>query len=279
MKTITVTLFAIINVIALPLNAQTPLVGTGSGYSNIFSPSDQITYDVPGTGLINVNVRNGTATKISGPWELAAQGGMNFSLAGLGLTESAARTSLTGTGLQFSISNDPNSLLGELGSGLNVHYGWRAEARFDTSGVLNYQPNTIYNISFNVAGNGGLLNAIANVTPQFTFELIDGNGNALSSLSSGSLINVAGLLGANVGNGTVNLNYLVNDTVPSGPMGVRFTGDAIVGASVLNLGTTFATVTNLNITATPVPEPGGAALLGTVGVICLLRRRRHLGMA
>lgn len=257
--------------------AQTSLVGAGSGYSNIFSPPDQITYAVPGGGLAEVTVTDGTAAKISGVWDLTAQGGMNATLAGLGLTESAAQTSLTGTALQFNISNDPNSLLGELGSGLNVHYGWVAVARFNTSGVLNYEPNTLYNISFDVTGNGGLLNAIANVTPQFTFELIDGSGNALSSLSSGSLINVAGLLGANVGNGTVNLSYLVNGTVPSGPIGVRFTGDAIVGASAVGLGTTFATVTDLSITATPVPEPGSAALLGGIGMILLLRRKRPLG--
>lgn len=277
MKTSTFALLTIVNVITLQLNAQTPLVGTGSGYSNIFSPADQITYDVPGGGgFLSVTVTDGTATKTSGVWDLQAQGGMNATLLVVGLTESAARTSLTGTGLQFNISNDPNSLLGILGSGLSVHYGWEAEARFDTSGVLNYQPNTMYNISFDVDGNEGLLNAIANVTPQFTFELIDGSGNALASQSDGSLINVAGLLGANVGSGTVNLSYLTSGSAPTGPIGVRFTGDATVGASAVGLGTTFATVTNLNITATPVPEPGGAALLGAVGMLFLLRRKRSL---
>ena len=256
------------------LHAQTALVGSGSTYSNIFTPSDSITYDVPGGGLLSVTVANGITSKSSGVWDLSAQGGMNASLLGLGLTESAARTSLTGSALQLGISSDPNSLLGALGTGLSVHYGWQAQAYFDTSGTINYQPNTMYNISFNVAGNGGLLNAVTNVTPQFTFELIDGNGNALSSLSSGSLINVAGLLGAGVGSGTVNLTYMVDGTAPTGPLGVRFTGDATIGSAAVGVGTTFATVSNLNVTATPVPEPGGAVLLGAVGMVALLRRRR-----
>jgi len=106
---------------------------------------------------------------------------------------------------------------------------------------------------------------VAGLTPSFTFELIDGLGNALSSDGSGTLINIAGLLGSGVTTGTVNLDYNLGSTAPSGPIGIRFRGDAEVGATAVSLGTDFATISNLNINVTPVPEPGGCALMASVG--------------
>lgn len=69
-----------------------------------------------------------------------------------------------------------------------------------------------------------------------------------------------GLLGTGVPTGTLSLDYLVDGTAPSGPIGVRFIGDA--------------TISNLNITTAPVPEPGGSVLIASVGLLFLLRRRR-----
>lgn len=267
--------------IALPFlqsaHAQTALVGAGSSYSSIFSPADSLTYDVPGGGgLLSLTLSDGSTTASSGIWDLTAQGGANASLILLGpVIESAAQTSLTGSALEFNISNDNNSLLGLLGVGASVHYAWEAVAYFDTLGsVLNYEPNTMYSIAFDVDGNNGLLDSVAGLTPSFTFELIDGLGNALDSGGSGTLINIAGLLGTGVPTGTVNLNYTLDGSAPSGPIGVRFRGDALVGATALGLGTEFASITNLNISATPVPEPGSCMLIASVGVVLLLRRRR-----
>lgn len=262
----------------LTLNAQTPLVGTGSSYSSIFPSSAPVTYDVPGGGLLSVTLSNGSTTDTRGLWDLTAQGGANATIL-LSLTESAAQATLTGASLQFGISNDNNSLLGLLGVGTSIHYGWQAVAYFDTPGdILSYAPNTHYSVSFDVDGNNGLLSSVAGLTPSFSFELIDGLGNTLASQSSGTLINIAGLLGSGVTTGTVNLDYILDGTVPTGPIGVRFTGDAIVGATALSLGTDFATISNLNISTTPVPEPGGSVLIASVGVLMLLRRRR-LGKA
>ena len=267
-------LYATLLVPTVSSHGQAPLVGSGSPYGSIFSHSSSVTYDVPGGGLLSITLANGSANTSSGLWDLAAQGGANASIL-LSLTESAAQTSLTGSSLQFNVSNDNDSLLGLLGGGASVHYAWSAEAYFDTPGnVLGYTPFTSYHVSFNVDGNEGLLSSVAGLTPQFSFELIDGSGNALASSSSGTQINIAGLLGTGVTSGTVNLDYIVDGTVPAGPIGVRFLGDALVGPSALSLGTNFATISDLNITATPVPEPGGAALVGAVGVLILLRRRR-----
>lgn len=254
--------------------AQTSLVGPGSSYSTPFSPSGSITYDVPGGGLVSVTLANGIATSTSGIWDLTAQGGANATIL-LSLTESAAQSALTGSALEFNISNDNDSLLGLLGVGTSIHYAWEAVAYFDNPGdVLAYAPDTLYSISFDVDGDNGLLDSVAGLNPSFTFELIDGLGNALNSDSSGTQINIAGLLGSGVTTGTVSLDYTLEGSAPSGPIGIRFRGDAQVGATALSLGTDFATISNLNMTATPVPEPGGSALIVSVGLVMLLRRRR-----
>ncbi|MBE7498245.1 MAG: hypothetical protein HS117_25185 [Verrucomicrobiaceae bacterium] len=194
----------------------------------------------------------------------------------LSLTESAAQTTLSGAGLQFNISNDNDSLLGLLGTGTSVHYAWEAVAYFDTPGIaLSYASDTIYNISFDVDGNNGLLDTVAGLTPSFTFELIDGLGNALASDTSGTLVNIAGLLGNGVPTGTIDLDYTLGGIVPTGPVGIRFRGDALVGASALSLGTDYATISNLIITATPVPEPDGVLLAGLSGLMALLQRKRR----
>ena len=270
-STIKVALFTAFVAVA-SAHAQTSLVGTGSSYNNIFSPADQYTYDVPGVGgVLDLNLSNGSGSKTSGIWNLQAQGGANTSILGFGLFESAAQTSLSGTALEFNISNDSGSLLGLLGIGASIHYGWQAQATF---GTLSYSPFTTYHVSFDVDGNNGLLGSVAGLTPGFSFELVDGSGNALASTSSGTLINIAGLLGTGVTSGTVELDYTVAGAAPTGALGIRFTGDAQVGATALGLGTDFATVSNVNITASPVPEPGSGFLVAALGAAILLRRRR-----
>lgn len=257
------------------VSAQTTLVGSGSSsYSDIFPSSSPVTYDVPGGGLVSITLSNGSTTATRGLWDLTAQGGANATIL-LSLTESAAQATLTGTSLQFGISNDNNSLLGLLGTGASIHYAWDAVAYFDTPGsILNYSPNTQYSVSFDVDGNNGLLSSVSGLNPSFTFELIDGSGNALTSDNNTTQINIAGLLGSGVPTGTVSLTYTTDSSTPTGPIGVRFIGDAQVGSSALSLGTTYATISNLDISSTPVPEPGSCLLIGSVGVAALLRRRR-----
>lgn len=278
MKTNTLTLvFFVVMLAEISVKAQTSLVGPGSSYGNIFAPADSVTYDVPGGGFITITVNDGSTSKSSGIWDLTAQGGANASIVGLGLLESAAQTQLTGTALEFNISNDNNSLLGLVGGG-SIHYAWEATAFFDTPGSqINFAPLTTYHVSFDVNGNNGLLSTAAGLTPSFTFELVDGSGNALASNTNTSQINIAGLLGTGVTSGTVSLDYDVNGAVPSGPLGIRFIGDATVGAAALSLGTDFATISNVSITA--VPEPGSGFLVGAIGVVVLLRRRRAKALA
>lgn len=259
------------------LSAQITLVGTGSSsYSDIFPSSTPVTYDVPGGGLVSITLSNGSTTATRGLWDLTAQGGANATIL-LSLTESAAQATLTGSSLQFGVSNDNNSLLGLLGTGTSIHYAWDALAYFDTPGsVLSYSSNTQYSVSFDVDGSNGLLSSVSGLNPSFTFELIDGSGNALTSSNNTTQINIAGLLGTGVPTGTINLTYTTDSSTPTGPIGVRFIGDATVGSSALSLGTTYATISNLDINSTPVPEPGSCVLMASVGVAMLMRRRRGL---
>lgn len=256
------------------LSAQTTLVGAGSSYSDIFHSATPVTYDVPGGGLVSITLSNGSTTGSRGLWDLTVQGGANATIL-LSLAESAAQATLTGSSLQFGVSNDNNSLLGLLGSGGSIHYAWNAVAYFDTPGsVLSYSPSTQYNVSFDVDGSSGLLSSVSGLNPSFTFELVDGSGNPLTSSNNTTQINIAGLLGTGVPTGTISLTYITDSSAPTGPIGVRFIGDAQVGSSALSLGTTYATISNLEITSTPVPEPGGCVLIGSVGVAMLMRRRR-----
>jgi hypothetical protein len=255
--------------------AQTPLVGPGSSYTNIFSPASDVTFDVPGGGLLSITLSNGSTTQSSGIWDLTAQGGANANILFIGLLESGAQTQLTGSTLKFNVSNDNDSLLGLLGVGTSIHYGWEATAYFDTPGsVLGFSDLNNYHISFDVDGDNGLLDSVAGLNPSLSFELIDGLGNSLASDGNGSLINVAGLLGG-LTSGTVNLDYNVIGSVPSGPVGIRFRGDATVGATALGLGTDFATISNVSITATPIPEPTGMLLIAVLGAVSVLARHRR----
>ncbi len=270
MKTNTFFLVTLFALSVNTTNAQTPLVGSGSSYNNIFSPAANATLDLTG-GLVTIELSNATEGPISaGVWDLSAQGGAKLSL-----VESGAQTALTGTSLQFNINNSAIPLLGSL-AGSSIRYAWTAEARFDTSGTLNYNPNTMYNISFNVDGNNGLLDSVLGLTPQFSFDLIDGSGNSLISGGSSTLVDIAGLLGSGVTSGTVNINYTTGGSAPTGPIGIRFQGEALVGSAALGIGTNFATVSNLNISATPVPEPGSCILISSVGIFLTLRRKRGI---
>lgn len=255
--------------------AQTPLVGPGSSYTNIFSPASDVTFDVPGGGLLSITLSNGSTTQSSGIWDLTAQGGANANILFIGLLESGAQTQLTGSTLKFNISNDNDSLLGLLGVGTSIHYGWEATAYFDTPGsVLGFSDLNNYHISFDVDGDNGLLDSVAGLNPSLSFELIDGLGNSLASDGNGSLINVGGLLGG-LTSGTVNLDYNVIGSVPTGPVGIRFRGDATVGATALGLGTDFATISNVSITATPIPEPAALLLIAVLGAVSVLARHRR----
>ncbi len=65
-------------------------------------------------------------------------------------------------------------------------------------------------------------------------------------------------------------------SIADGPCySVKFGGSADIGASALGIGTNFATVSNVNLSVDPVPEPGSAILIMVCGVCrsCFASRR------
>lgn len=210
-------------------------------------------------------------------WEGEANGGASVSLLGLGLTETGAQIALNGGELQFRITNNSDSLLDELGANLSLALDWSATATFDKAGhQLLLAPNTTYQLSFAVDGSNGLLHSTLGLFPQFGVELLDGGGNAVGAAGGGTLVNILGLelleiVGSPPESGRAVVNFQTGSTVPTGAAGVHFKGSVLAPATLLDLGTKFAGVSDLQIAV--VPEPSVLGLAG-VGALALFRRRR-----
>jgi len=253
--------------------ALTPLLSAqslvnGTNYSDLFNPNGaNVTVNPTNSLLLTIG---GTKTGTMGSyWNATANGGASVLL---GASESGARINLTGSSLQFGVVN--TGLVGDLlDAGLTgLTVDWSATATFDKSGnQLVLQPNTTYRVSFLLDGSNGLLDSGVAVLPQFHVELLDGANNNIGTLSSGTLVDVVGLLGSGVDSGTVTVDFTTGNTVNSNPASIRFTGSGIANVSVLGLGTTFATVSGLSVTQ--VPEPSIFGLVG-FSALALLRRKR-----
>ncbi len=137
-------------------------------------------------------------------------------------------------------------------------------------------PNSTYQVSFDVDGSSGLLNSTLGLFPSFGFEFLDGDGDAIGSIGEGSLVNIIGLdllgiIGSPPGSGRATVQFQTGSSVAAGPAGLRFTGSALLPATALGLGTEFASVSNIQISAVPEPSVMG---LAAVGLALGLRRRR-----
>ncbi|MGC4012954.1 MAG: PEP-CTERM sorting domain-containing protein [Luteolibacter sp.] len=252
----------------LTCSAHAQSLVNGTNYSDLFGPNGaNVTVNPTNSLLLTIG---GSASDDMGTyWNASASGGASVLL---GVSESGARINLTGSSLQFGVVN--TGLVGDLLdaglTGLTVN--WSATATFDKAGnQLVLQPNTTYQVSFLLDGSNGLLDSGVAVLPQFHVELLDGANNNIGTASSGTLVDVVGLLGSGVTSGPVTVSFTTGNTVNSNPASIRFSGSGIANVSVLGLGTTFATVSGLNITQ--VPEPSSFGLIG-FSALALLRRKR-----
>jgi MYXO-CTERM domain-containing protein len=257
----------------------------GSNYPGLFGPpDDDVTVTpppIPGGTLLGVHLGGSASGSLGTYWQAQATGGAVLGSNVLGevrLAETGAQVALHNGGLEFNISNDPDSILGALGVGLGLTMSWSATATFDAADEeLFLLPNTVYRVIFDVDGSNGLLNSTLGLTPTFGIEMLDGAGNPVDApAEGGTLVNIIGLellgiVGSPPESGRAVVDFQTGATVGGGAAGLRFTGSAILPATALNIGTNFATISNISVTA--VPEPSAFAL-GLLGVAFALRRRR-----
>lgn len=246
------------------VHGDNKIVGDGTSYASIFSPAGSVTVNPPNGGLLTVNLGGTAGPADVGFWSLRATGGASVGLLGLGLLETGSRVALDGSSLKFQMSNNASSLLGALGVGTAITASWEATATFDNPAApIELQPGSRYTVSFLVDGSNGLLQSGIGITPNFTVELLDGAGNAMSSTNSATLINLVGLLGTGVTSGTVNLTFDIPAGISPGAASLRFKGGAVLNTTVLGLGTTFASIRNLQmVVSNPVSSPR-AKIIGT----------------
>ena len=269
---------------AAPGSSDGQTLVDGSNYPGLFGPPDDVTVTpppLPGGTLLGVHVGGSASGPLGSYWQAQANGGavQGSNLLGeLRLSETGAQVALGDGALEFNISNNPDSLLGALGAGLGLTMSWSATATFDEPGdELFLVPNAIYRVVFDVDGSNGLLNSTLGLTPTFGIEMLDGGGSAIDSpAEGGTLVNIIGLellgiVGSPPESGRATVDFQTGSTVPGGAAGLRFTGSAILPATVLGLGTNFATISNITVAA--VPEPSALAL-GFIGAASVLRRRR-----
>ena len=244
-----------------------------SHYSDLFE-SDGRTVTVNPPNAVVLGFGGLQSGEFGSYWNGTAEGGASILL---GATETGAQIALSDDKLQFNISGNPEAILDELGINLAVALKWSATATFDkTNHELLLAPNTTYQLVFDVEGSNGLLNSTLGIVPSFGVELLDGTGNAVDAAGGGTLVNILGLqllgiVGSPPYSGRAVVNFQTGSTVDPGAAGVRFTGSALAPATVLDLGTNFASVSNLQIAI--VPEPSVLGLAG-LGAVALFRRRR-----
>lgn len=244
-----------------------------TSYPSLFGPSSSLTVNPPNGGLLNIQVGGSASGPLGDYWTASATGGASVSLLGIGLTETGAQVALTGSSLEFNVSNS-GAVGNLLDAGLDgLSASWTATAHFDDAGnQLLLAPNTIYRVSFDVDGSNGLLNSTLGITPAFSVQLLDGGGNAVGSAGSGTLVNIVGLLGTGVPTGRATVDFVTSSSVNSlNAASLRFNGSALLNATALGLGTNFATVSNVDISAVPEPSIFG---LSCLGILTVLRRRR-----
>ncbi|MCW1921927.1 PEP-CTERM sorting domain-containing protein [Luteolibacter arcticus] len=256
------------------------LVNSATNYSDLFSPDgSEVTVD-PLDALIGLRFGGSNSGPLNSYLEAEAEGGVSLKIL-VGVAETGAQVALNDGKLQFNISNNESSILGALGTGLSLDLDWSATATFNKTGSqLLLAPNTTYQLTFDVNGSNGLLNSTLGIFPKFGIEFLDGAGNAIDPVAGydhdAKVVNVIGLelldiIGSPPESGRAVVQFQTGNTVASGPAGVRFTGSAVAPATVLSLGTEFASITNLQIAA--IPEPSVLGLVG-LGAFAAFRRRR-----
>lgn len=251
------TSFALLPLILLTHPGLGQAIPDPIAYPGLFAPAGSLTVIPPPIPTGSLAQLGGSITGDIGTyWKATATGGAVVGsnvLVEIRLAESGAQVSLTGSALEFNLSNNPSSILGSLGTGTGVTLTWSATATFDEAGnPLILQPDTTYRVRFDVDAGNGLLSSTLAINPTFGLELLNGAGNPVGYSGGGTIVNLIGLqlfpvAGAPAGAGTAVADFRTGASVPPGAAGIRFTASATLPASIAGIGTKLASITNLTL--------------------------------
>lgn len=214
-----------------------------TNYPGLFGPANSIVAVTPpviGSG--------GTQSGSLGTyWSAQADGALGI----VAITATASQVKLTGSALQFNLTNEPSTLLGALGGGLSLDLAWAATATFNKSGsVLTLKPNSTYRVAFDLNSGSGLLNSVLGANRQFTVSLLDSANQPIGSATSSVGVNLLGLqllTTGTPGTGRAVVDFKTGATVPAGAAKLKFQASTALPAGLANIGTTFANISNLSI--------------------------------
>lgn len=284
-------LFSLLGLFGLPLAASGQNLSiNGVNYTGYFGPSGSnvtvATPVIPDGTLLSVTLGGSASGALGTYWQASASGAAVLGTNIIGPTpqsnvaDTEAKVSLDGTNLNFGMTNSATSILGSLGVGTSLGMSWSATSKFNVGGTnqLVLAPNTTYQVTFDVNSGNNLLNSTLGITPTFTVSLLDGAGTAVGAGSSGTLVNILGLslvgvTGGPTGSERATVNFTTGNTVGAGAASLNFSGSATLPTTVGNVGTTFASISNVTINT--VPETSSFALALAGGVVTLLHRKRR----
>jgi hypothetical protein len=126
----------------------------------------------------------------------------------------------------------------------------------------SFLSNSLYTLTFD-AGQASAVSLLSGASAS-----IFAGGTPVATLSGATLISLLDLNGDLSG---FTLEFTTGEVAPVGNVGIEFSAGGV--AEVIGSG---LVVDNVNMTVTPVPEPGSAMLIGMTGLWLLINRRRRL---
>jgi hypothetical protein len=267
-------------VIITAANAQ-----TGPNLSGIWSSEGTISPVWSGT-IIGTNTSYDVAAGSPGDWDITARGRTQIGVATdfppLTVLDigTRARTTVTNSALIFDIDNRATvgnlNLNQLLGAGLPM--AWSAS--YNVSGFSWESDDVLYTYTAQVYAPSGLLSNLISVANTFEFQVLDGSGQVIRSLSGGNLIDALGIqvLNGNLVDLPTNNIYTLSTTFLGGNyedgITLSYNASSALTTSLLGTGDTILSISGLNIAAEAIPEP--SSVMGTLlfGGLFALRRRR-----
>jgi hypothetical protein len=253
------------------------IVGRGSDYDDSFGESVRFHVD-PDDSHDGLKISVKSVKKKNKSWDLSASGGLSVKKSKDKSFKAGASISFEGNAMRFGVEGNSRDLRSAMGDGHFIS-SWAGSLRLDLPGrVVEARPNTIYQVSFDIAGANGLLDPSMDIFPRLTFSLTSKGGKRIETIGGDSVVNLLTILGQDQTSGTVTLDFATGSTVEDGPMSLEFSALANIGADALERSDQFLEISDLNMIENPlaqVPEPAPIILVVIGGIAMLARRMRR----